>query len=339
MEPRSGQAEGASINTLVEGLDVKRLFQFLIALACGGVGAAEKVCMPFFELINVHSDYQYSTARLFKSYVDEVGKYELVIPQRSEPLDQPPLSEVRSKALQEGCAYYLIGDMNRISESVIISVALYGTEDGKRIWSDKLKAANPGDLDPIFQRLARALGTRNKAAHDEDIYSVTSFDQRNPRKVNVTNSFGLAIGGAVFTPGLLVGDPWNDPFAAGFGIVWAYDARTVLFEVDAQGYALGRNSALGMIGMSAFKPIGMNKVAPFFGGGLGLGFAETRYAGEKSQGSGLMAHVGAGVILNRTSTVQLRLQTRYVIGLYSMEEPRGGMPRAVLMRMELGFGK
>jgi hypothetical protein len=314
-------------------------FRIFLVCALGTAAAAEKVYMPFLELINVHPDYQYSTARLFKSYVDEQGRYELVIPARADTGFQQTPAEIRAEALRRDCPYYLIGDLNRISESVIVTVSLYSTADGGRLWTDKLKAAGPNDLDPIFQKLARSLGTPRRAADDGDIYSVTSYEERNLRQTQVRNSFGLGIGGALFTPGILAGKDWNEPFVGGLGLVWAYDARTVLFEVDAQTYTFGQNSGLGALSISAFKPVYADKVTPFFGGGLGLGFAETEYLGRSTSGKGLMLHAGGGVILNRTSTVQLRLQGRYVVGLFRMEEPRGDIPRAFLVRMELAFGR
>jgi TolB-like protein len=312
----------------------------LCAGGAGSAGAVEKIYMPFFEMINVHPDYQYSTARLFKGYVEETGRYELVIPERSDALSrQQGLASIRTTAGELGCAYYLVGDMNRIGETVILTLSMYTTMDGKRVWGDKLKAANPEDLDPIFQKLARAVGSADKAAEDGDIYSVTSFESRELRQVQVRNSIGLSIGGAFFTPGLLYGKTWNEPFVGGLGAIWAYDSRTVLFEVEAELYSLAQHSRLGEVSISAFKPVYAKKVTPFFGGGVGVGTVGTEYQGESSNGKGLLLHAGGGVILNRNSNVQLRLQGRYVVGLFAMDAPRNDPPRAVIARMELTFGR
>jgi hypothetical protein len=78
---------------------------------------------------------------------------------------------------------------------------------------------------------------------------------------------------------------------------------------------------------------------------LGIGHVETEYpdpaggVNAVTEGTGLTLHGGGGVVFNRTSTVQLRFQARYVVGLFSLESPREDFPRAVLVRMELAFGR
>ena len=296
--------------------------------------------MPYFEAINVHVDYQYSTAKLFKNYVDEVGKYQIVLADRK---DSNMASEgervVQKKAEELQCPFYLLGDMNRIGETVILNVSLYETKSGNRIWGDRLKAAGPEDLDPIFQKIARAVGTQNKAAADGDIYSVTDYESQELKQVKVRNSFGLAIGGALFTPGILYGKSWDEPFSGGFGVFWGYDARTILFEVNAETYPMANNSHITGLSLSAFKPFSTKSFTLFGGGGLGIGMASSVYQGQHCDGSGLLFEGGGGIIFNRTSTVQLRLQGKYIVGAFEMGSPRNDVPRALILRMELAFGK
>jgi hypothetical protein len=144
---------------------------FFLALVSGIALGSQRIYMPFFELINVHPDYQYSTAI-------------------AQPIDS-----IRAQAIAQDCPFYLLGDMNRMGETVILNVALYDSKSGDRIWGDRLKAANPEDLDPIFQRLAKAIGTGNKATSQGDIYSVTDYENRELKKIQVHHSFGLALDG------------------------------------------------------------------------------------------------------------------------------------------------
>ena len=315
----------------------------VILIAVLGLSAAfgaEKIYMPYFEIINVHPDYQYSTARLFKGYVDDAGAYEVVLPPKPASLvEQPSQDSVRMAAKESGCAFFLLGDLNRIGETVILNVAMYGTGDGKRIWGDRLKASGPDDLDPIFQKLARVLKSKEKAADDGDIYSVTSYDSKQLRQVKVRNSIGISIGGVFFTPGLLFGKEWEEPFVGGLGVFWAYDSRNILFELDAETYPLAENSRQSSLSISAFKPFTSKSITPFGGGGLGITSAGTEYLNQNSEGAGLSVHGGGGIIFNRTATVQLRLQGRYVVGLFNMGAPRSEFPRMVLVRMELAFGR
>lgn len=301
---------------------------------------SEKIYMPYFEVINVHADYQYSTARLFKGYVDEVGRYEVILPPKpAGEVTQPPLDSVRKIAKQLNCAFYLVGDLNRVSETVILNVAMYSVENGNRVWGDRLKASGPDDLDPIFQKLSRVLNSKDKATSDGDIYSVTSFESKQLRQIEVKNYFGLSLGGAFFTPGLLFGKDWEEPFVGGLGAFWSYDSRDILFELGAETYQFAENSTLTSVSISVFKPFSSKSLTPFGGGGLGISKVETMYQNKQSEGSGLSIHGGGGVIFNRTSTVQLKLHASYVVGLFNMSAPRNELPRIVQVRMELAFGR
>lgn len=302
--------------------------------------SAEKVYMPFFELINIHEDYQFSLARLFKSYVDEAGRYELVLPERPDSVvRQPGQDLIRHAARELKCAYFLVGDVNRLGETVFLNLALYNTGDGSRIWGDKLKASTPEDFDPIFQKLAWALGSGEKAGAHGDIYSVTANESRELRQIQVKNSIGVAIGGVFFTPGLLFGKSWEDPFVGGVGVVWNYDSRNILFEFDGMMHVAGEKSSMGSISISAFKPFTSGRLTPFAGGGLGIGIVGGEYQDRDTEGTGLLVQGGGGVVFNRTATVQLRLQARYVLGLFSMGAPRDEYPQALVVRMELAFGR
>jgi TolB-like protein len=307
-----------------------KIFTGLLLFAWAPVFCAEKIYMPFFELINVHSDYQYSTARLFKSYVDELLKYQLVIPGKSDSaVDQPSMEEVQALSKTHDCPYFILGVMNRVGETVIISVSMYKTGDASMMWSDKLKASSPEDIDPILQKLARSIGTAQKAAKDGDIYSVTSYEAQQLRKVRVNNAFGVSLGGVL----TFLSD---EPFSAGGGIFWFYDARSILFEIDGQAYPLGDNS-LGFFSIGTYYPFSALSQTPFLGGGLGVGF--TSSDSESADGSGLILYLGGGYMINRISNVGLRVHGRYFIGAYKMDDRDRSIPHGLLLNVELYFGK
>jgi hypothetical protein len=324
------------------------LINFLLLLIfTSKINATEKIYMPFFELINVHSDYQYSVAKLFKNYVDEQNKYSLIIPAKPDSLvTQPSIEKVRETAKSLNCQYFLIGDMNRIGETVIISISMYNTENGEKTWHDRLKAANPEDIDPILQKLSRTIGTKNKAVEDGDIYSVTDYESGQLKQVRANNAFGVSIGGA-----LLFANPLSkDPFSGGGGVFWYYDAREILYEIDAKLYFLG-NNYLGNLSLNAYHPFSSESNTPFLGGGLGIGFntmdKSSFYPNNKDpwenygtyNGSGLVLFIGGGYIIGRTSNVGLRIHLEYFIATYKMNNPEKTLPHGVMLNMELYFGK
>lgn len=294
--------------------------------------SAEKVYMPFFELINVNSDYQYSVARLFKNYVDEQGRYILIIPQKSDSLvNQPPLTQIQETARMYECKFFIVADMNRIGETVIISVSMYKTENSQLIWKDRLKANTPDDIDPILQKLSRVIGTEQKAAEDGDIYSVTSYESQQLKQIHSISAFGISIGGA-----LMMSKPFiDDPFSGGGGVFWSYDIRTVLFEVDAQSYFLG-NFSVGNLSIDVYRPFFAESSTPFLGGGLGFGYTTGATNGN---GSGMMFFVGGGYIFGRTADVGLRVRAQYMLGAFKVENPEKSLPHGFMLNMELYFGR
>ncbi|TAL68659.1 MAG: hypothetical protein EPN82_10300 [Bacteroidetes bacterium] len=310
------------------------LFIVVSAIICvySNLYSAEKVYMPFFELINVHADYQYSVARLFKNYVDEQGRYILIIPQRADSLiAQPPLNEIRETAKSNDCSFFIVADMNRIGETVIISVSMYKTENSQLIWKDRLKANTPDDIDPILQKLSRVIGTEHKAAEDGDIYSVTSYESQQLKQIHSISAFGISIGGA-----LLMSNPFiDDPFSGGGGIFWSYDIRTVLFEVDAQSYFLGSYS-VGHLSIDVYRPFFAESSTPFLGGGLGFGYTT---GASNGQGNGMMLFVGGGYIFGRTADVGLRVRAQYMLGAFKVENTEKSLPHGFMLNMELYFGK
>jgi len=318
----------------------------LMAVTLASVTTAfsqEKVYMPFFELINIHSDYQYSTAKLLKGYMDEEKRYTLVLPQRSDSMvPQPPVEDIRAKAGSLGCPYYVVGELNRMGETVIISISMYKTDDGSKIWSDKLKANTPDDIDPILQKVARNIGTSEKAARDGDIYSVTSYQSQQLKQIQSINSFGLSVGGALF-----LSKPFtDDPFSAGFGAFWYYDAREILYEINAETYFVS-TSGLVQGSLNAYRPIFAENNTPFFGGGLGIthmwlsdipGTPDTIYKTSYT-GSGLVLLLGGGYIIGRSSTVGIRAHLRYFIATFKMNNPEKSLPHGILLNLEIYFGR
>ena len=335
----------------------KIILLFVIALAVDMINpsrssATEKIYMPFFELINVHSDYQYSTARLFKNYVDEDKRYTLIIPQKPDSMvSQPSAEKIRETAKSLNCEYYMIGDMNRIGEIVIISVNIYKTDNGETIWNDRLKAANPEDIDPILQKLARNIGTKQKATNDGDIYSVTSQQSQNLKQVRSNNAFGVSIGGVY-----MMSKPYtSDAFAGGGGAFWTYDVREMIYDINTQIYFMGGPS-LGQISINAYKPFYSESNSPFIGGGLGVGYAyytppnTSVYSNYSYSGSGLMLFIGGGYIIGRSSNVGLRIRANYMISTFNItsnhfdymttiSKEEKYLPHGLILNLELYFGK
>jgi hypothetical protein len=296
----------------------KLLFICALSIACLSAKAQEKVYFPYFELINVNSGYQYSTSKLLKTYVDNAGKYQLVLPPKQIDGFYFPesMAETRENAIAKGATYFLVGEMNALEDIMIVSVGLYRTEDSQLIWSDLLKAASLDDLDPILILLSKALGTQTKASEMEDIYSVSEFETNELTKKEASSSFGIYIGGVqTFFSGV------GQNFSSGFGGKISYDLRDLILDINGEFY-LGEIDILN-INLAALYPFSQGKKSPFVGGGLGYGNhsipnKDPNLFGRESE-SGLQGYVHGGYIFNRTSNVQLRATVTAYSAMYKLE--------------------
>ena len=163
--------------------------------------AAEKVYMAPVGTTNIHSDYGIAAQKLMKTYIEDDGRFILVEGTAADSVVLEKQETVKAKAIEKGCDKYLIAEFTRLGDNVILSFKFYSTGSETPIWQDRLKAANPDDFDPIIQRVARTIGTNEKATNDEDIYNITENEARLPKRKKVNSYFGIGIGGMVLKIG------------------------------------------------------------------------------------------------------------------------------------------
>ncbi|MEO9477458.1 MAG: hypothetical protein ABJG41_18070 [Cyclobacteriaceae bacterium] len=307
----------------------------LFALALTGLTAhtQEKVYFPYFEMINVHGGYQYSTSKLLKTYIDNAGRYQLILPPKQEEGDYFPetFAETRENALAQGAPFFLTGEMNALEDIMIVSIGLYRTDDGQLIWSDLLKAASLDDLDPILILLSKAVGTKTKASQMEDIYSVSEFETNELTKKDASSTFGVYIGGVhTFHPNV------RNNFSSGFGAKISYDLRDLILDLNGEFY-FGDVDVLDF-NLSALYPFTQGRKTPFVGGGLGYGSHritqdEASFAPSENA-KGLLGYAHAGYIFSRTSNVQLRATVTAYSAMYRLQ---GQVPFGMGFNLALSF--
>lgn len=312
--------------------------------------AQQKVYMPYAEAINMHYSYQHSISRLLQSYVDENGKYQIILPaaKPGEQYNFPTDADIKAMAQKNGAAFYLKMELNRIGENVIVSVNMYKTETGIKTWSDRLKAATPEDLDPIMKKVANNLGTIKKATDDADIYNVTQNESQLLNKKQANYGFGFSIMGGTAINNYTTGS------LAGFGIAGSYDTRNLIFDMrlnymfsskDSEGYG-GSDTWTGS--MECYYPFKSQNTTPFIGGGLGISTTsadtkvsyidsyngQTYSTNQTRNGSGLMLIAGGGFLINRNSNVNLRLGANLFASLYEVGNKHAS---GLLLKAEILF--
>lgn len=316
----------------------KSLFIILICIFSFKLSfSQEKVYMPLVEVLNIHTDYQYTISKLFKTYVDNNGKYEILLPYKSDTVYfKETFEQSKLKAAALNTPYFVIGELNRIGETVVVVFSMYKTSDGTKIWSDLLKAQSPEDLDPIIYKLAKNIGTENKAGNDGDIYNVTEYDSKELNKINANLNFGISVGGTF---------PFvnaDDKSGAGFGLMASYDVRDMIFDIGANAYFSSVD--IYYMSLKLSYPFSDKRHSPYLGGGLGFGGMNSKKEYEyevkekdwltgdttintytetgTKRGSGLMLFAGGGYIINRNSNVQLRVGGDVFFSLYDVNKFR-----------------
>lgn len=318
-----------------------------------------KVFLPLLETINLKKDFQYSSTRLLKNYIESANKYQVIMQGNNDSsisYDNQNATII-AKAKEKNAAYYITGSLNRLGENVIVNINLYETETGKKVWFDQLKAFTPDDLDPILQRVGQNIGTENKATTTDDIYSVTNLETQQLKKKESNNSFGIGLSGLA-----LFGDQSSSSVVPGLSLVWSFDARDYIFDVKT-AWNFNNTRDVYSLSIEMEKPIYTKGNSPFLGGGLA--FSRTAISDDYSsyygtstptaKGYGLMALAGGGYIFNRTSSVSLRISANYMLGFYDVKgneysyysgsgytvtpDKNYGWTNGLLVRLEILFRK
>jgi hypothetical protein len=279
---------------------------------CNNINAQEKIYMPYFTVINMHTDYQNAAAHLLKTYLEAENKTELILPVKDTSYYNESKEQAIAKAKSLNINHILMGELNRVGETVVISISMYKAENGEKEWNTIQKAIGPDDLDPIMQKISDNINNRNSLNNSEDIYNVTDYNSRQLNKIAANTYWGIEIGGgATFIN-------TSNKFPAGFGIVYSGDLRSIIFDLKGSMYFSDVN--LYNLSVQINYPL-INKISsPFIGGGLGYGFSTIKKdipdIYNYYSGNGLTLYAGAGYIINRTSNINVRLNANLFFSLY-----------------------
>lgn len=316
---------------------MKKIF-LVIALALTSMyclNAQERVYMPFFEVMNMHPDYQYSTSKLFKTYVDSHSKYQIVLPAKTDTIYlNEPFDLAKSNAAAMDCPYFVLGEFNRIGEVVVVTITLYSTNDGKKVWNSLSKALTPDDIDPILERISANLGIEG-AGNEGDIYNVTGYESKELNKIGANKYIGFTIGG-----GYSFVSDIDKNFPAGIGMVGSYDMRDFIFNIKGEMYFSDIN--VYYFSIEAMKPLSSAKNTAFVSGAMGYGGIDKRidptmyYFNSSITEGGLFLFAGGGYLMNRNSNVSLKFSGNIYTPVFEVD---GTVPVGILFTTTILFGK
>jgi opacity protein-like surface antigen len=294
----------------------KKFLATTLALAAS-IYAAERVYLAPFSIVGLNEDFGIAAEKLMNAYIDDNGRFILVNYAEDDSVKTGDRESANNIAIKKNCTKFIMAEFTRLGENVITAFKLYDINNEAPVWSDRLKAKNPDDFDPIIQRVARNIGTRHKATNDDDIYTVTEQETKNPRKKGVTSYWGAKIVGA------LPLNPSEAKMDAGLGAFVLYDARDLLFGFDWTITNLGESddkTRLIDLTLSAYYPFTTSNITPYAGGGLSYSWRDTHIDTDRfynsNEANGLSLQIGGGVLFNRASRVMFIAQATYFIDFF-----------------------
>lgn len=289
--------------------------------------AQQKVYFPYFELISLDKDIdiQYSTSRLVKSYTEDSHDINILLPESNDSYyAKETFFESIENAKAFGADHVMLGEIHGLGNLFIVSLGLYEVSSGNKVWHDMVKGRSTEDLDPLLSRLGRNFNTSIKAKDDVEISEVTEYEQQGVElaQVKVNHFVGLLIGGTYL---------FGEQTSSGFGISYSYDATSVLFNVNFEFYPSSgilnddngnvRRIRNGNFNLGVLYPLSKKRMTWYLQGAMEYGFINV-YRDEpelNKTNAGVGLYLGAGYLINRNSTVNLRINAGLSIPTYSVD--------------------
>ena len=297
------------------------------------VGQNKSVYFPYFELINLDKDagLQYSTSRLMKAYIENNHDITVILPEKEGEfyLEKQGHKTSMTNAADANSLYFMDGEIHSLRGVFVISLGLYETATGNRVWHDMVKGSIEEDLDPLLSRLGRSFLTNKTAKTDIEIDEVTEYDLQGVelKQIKVNHYMGLLLGGKYL---------FGEETLSGIGLAYTYDASTFLFNLNFEYYPSSsfldssnepqRKLRSGTFALGAMMPLTKKRSTPFLDGGLEYSFlsSEIDWGDDSdptgSTQSGIGLYVGGGYLINRNSTVNLRIYGGLSFPMYSLED-------------------
>lgn len=298
---------------------MRTVFIFLLVALSGAAVSQNLAYFPGFEMINVPDGggLQYSTSKLIKAYIEDNHDYTILLGRnvRDVGFNVEESQVTTSKdALQKNARFFMRGEIHFLQGVYIVSLGVYDSQTLERVWHDLVKGSVEKDLDPLLSRLGRSFLTNNTAKTDINIDEVTEYDQQGVElaQIKVNHFVGILLGGK-HVP--------NETILSGVGLAYTYDASTFLFNFDFELYPSSnlltssssntRRIDNGTVNLGVTYPLTRKRNTFFVNGGMEYGYTRVRdelFEAEYIETrAGIGVYLGGGFLINRNSTVNLRI--------------------------------
>ncbi|MDD5529304.1 MAG: hypothetical protein PHX21_04665 [bacterium] len=254
-------------------------------------------------------------------------------------------------------SYAVTGNVVKLGNKLIISVALIDRWEKIRIFEDRLTASSMEDLETTIKRLAEALCKQSKAKENVTVDNITEAEAKPKLRRTSFSTGGVMVGYTFPTVAGSFGkkveqtydyDTYNSIYRVtgnvgpipSVGLAYIYETSRYMGEVfGTQNFKDGTEFL--SLGFSWYRFTSLEDVAPFIGGGLGMvwgskvtGVDSTehydswdttyyyRYTENRESFDGMLLSVGGGVEFFRTYDFHFLLNVSYNI-IFAAGTPNG----------------
>lgn len=303
----------------------------VVGMAAPAAALGETVALLPATGVNVPADTLAAAQDVFFGHMLATRRWTVTVVRGPAPEGAWPPAGAAQRARQAGADLAVTLHLTGFEGSTTARLAVYRVADGQMAWFDAAAATEPGELDGALQRLARGLASGQPATRLAPPAALAGGpppappaavpwppppgrppptpEAVRPRR-RAEQSFGFAFLGAWASGADAVRR--GDGTAQGVEAFWLYDTRSVLATVRLS-YLGGANHQTAF-GMGVHVPLLPGDVAPYLGGGLQ--FTWSRWWDATSWESGFTPLLGAGVLVGREWTVQVRAEVQWFYNLY-----------------------
>jgi hypothetical protein len=284
---------------------------------------------------NVAPQILQASLELLKDHLERTGAYNVVEPPATPepPTVEPTPAQAAAIGQALGATQAVVVRITHIGNTARVRITSYAVPSAQvTYWDSIAVSGGPEELDTVFQRLVHAMQTGRPVRESAEIDTVTDTEMQRLGRRKAGKVFGLHL--LTFLPVNAAGS-----FAAlpGGGLFWLYDARSWMADVALDvGFGSG-GRALASAAIGGYYPLLREDFTPYFGAVARWAYMD--FGGHG--GSGLSFQPTAGVLLGRTSSVQLRADVGYFINTfaeYSTTVVATGVNQAVLTDAHYSHG-
>lgn len=249
---------------------------------------------------------------IFRTEISNSGKFKIIdtdIIIKTLGNDNPVerITTACEKAALLNASKVIIGSLSKLGEQTLIEVKLIDVNSKVIEFSDRLGSTTGTDFDIILSRLAKGVAERKKSEVTAEVGKIIKKEAEEPgrRASFITGCTRLGVLAPISGFGKNPGTP--------IGIVGTvnYEADKFMAEMSYSIYGLSSNANLWVFEISAFKLTSKTDLCPYFGGGFGIGTANSSLFGGGNVAP--VINFGGGLIYPRTYDFRFIADARYRI--------------------------